>query len=124
MRKFFLNFVLSFLLAAVLSLFLPWWSVMLAALLVGLVVHLRHTAAFISPFLAISLYWLIYAWWLSSANDFVLAQKIAVLLPLEGSASLLILVTGIMGGIAAGISGSLASTARSLFRRRERSFTR
>jgi hypothetical protein len=45
------------------------------------------------------------AFWLSNANDFILANKIAVLLPLNGNAFLLILVTGVIGGLAAGISG-------------------
>jgi hypothetical protein len=41
---------------------------------------------------------------LSSANDFTLAKRISVLLPLGGNPYLLILVTGIIGGIAAGFA--------------------
>ena len=46
----------------------------------------------------------VHAWLLSSANDFILAKKIAVLIPLGGSPYLLILVTGILGGLAAGVA--------------------
>ena len=50
------------------------------------------------------MFWIAYAFYLGNTNDFILAKKIAVLLPLGGNAYLLMLVTGIVGGIAAGVS--------------------
>lgn len=108
------NFILTIILGVILSLFLPWWAVMLAAFLSGAIVRLRNVAAFFVPFGAIALLWMVNAWMLSSANDYTLASKIAVLLPLEGNVVLLILVTGIIGGLAAGIAGLFGNQCRAI----------
>ena len=98
------NFIATIVLAIILSLVLPWWSVMIAALTTGLLIPLKKTAVFITPFLAILLFWASYSFILSSANDFTLAKRISVLLALGGNPYLLILVTGIIGGLAAGLA--------------------
>lgn len=105
MTKNIINFIATIFVALILSQFLPWWSVMVAAFATSLFISLKRASVFVVPFLAIAFFWMIYAFWLSNANDFILANKIAVLLPLNGNAYLLILVTGIIGGLAAGISG-------------------
>jgi len=115
MRPHLSNFLLTLVLAIVLSSFLPWWSVMLAAFISGAIVRLRNVSAFVVPFLAIAVFWMIYAWLLSSANDFILAKKIAVLLPLGGNAVLLILVTGVVGGLAAGIAAIFGNQCRAVY---------
>ena len=104
MSKNLLNFIATILIAYVLSLFLPWWSVMTAALATALFIPLKKAAVFFVPFLAILLFWFVYSYIMSSGNDFTLAKRIAVLLPLGGNPYLLMLVTGIVGGLAAGIS--------------------
>jgi hypothetical protein len=98
------NFIATIFLAIILSLLLPWWSVMIAALATGLLIPLKKIAVFFTPFLAILLFWAFYSFILSSANDFTLAKRISVLLPLGGNPYLLILVTGVIGGLAAGIA--------------------
>ena len=115
MNKKIINFVLTLLLAYILSLFLLWWSVMLAALLTAFLIPLKKSAVFIIPFLAVALLWIIQSWLLSSANDYTLAKKIAVLLPLNGNPTLLIAVTGIIGGLAAGIAGIFGKQCKLLF---------
>jgi hypothetical protein len=104
MRKNITNFIATIGIAVILSQFLPWWSVMVASFITALFFSLKKTAVFLVPFLAIMVFWVVYSFWLSSANDFILANKIAVLLPLNGNSYLLIFVTGIIGGIAAGFS--------------------
>lgn len=98
------NFIITLILAIVLSQFLPWYSVILAAFLSAITMPLKKGCVFLIPFSAIALLWITHSFWLSSANDFILAKKIAVLLPLSGNIYLLILVTGIVGGIAAGVA--------------------
>lgn len=105
MKKNSTHFIITIILAIVLSLFLPWWSIMIAAFTSGLFFSLKHFYVFLIPFLAIALFWVAYSFWLGNTNDFILAKKIAVLLPLKGSPYLLILITGIIGGLAAGVSG-------------------
>ncbi len=115
MRKFALNFTLTILFAWLGSQFLPWWSIMLAALIVSAIVRLRKASTFIVPFLAIALLWIVQAWLLSSPNDFILANKISVLFGIGENAILLILITGIVGGIASGTAALLGNQLGAIF---------
>lgn len=103
MNRAILNFIATIVLAILLSLFLPWWSVMVAAFATALFYSLKHLAVFLIPFLAIFCFWAAYAFYLGNANDFILSKKIAILLPLGGNAFLLIFVTALIGGLAAGV---------------------
>ncbi|MTE27680.1 hypothetical protein [Winogradskyella ouciana] len=107
MNKNLLNFIATLVLALLLSLFLPWWSIMTAALATALFIPLKKAAVFFVPFLAILLFWAVYSLMLSSGNDYTLAKRIAVLLSLGGNPYALMLVTGIIGGLAAGIAAIL-----------------
>lgn len=96
------NFIVTIILAYLLAFILPWYSVMIAAALTAWFIPLKKVAVVVVPFFAIFLFWVVYSFVLSSANDFILAKRIALLLPLEGNPYLLILLTGVIGGIAAG----------------------
>ena len=116
MNKNIINFIATIIVALILSQFLPWWSVMVAAFITGFFFSLKKSAVFFIPFLAIALFWMVYTFWLSNANDFTLAKKIAVLLPLQGNPYLLVLVTGLIGGLAAGVAGVFGKQCQLLFR--------
>jgi len=115
MNRAILNFALTLVLGFILSLFLPWWSGMLAALIVSAIVRLRKASTFIVPFLAIALLWIGNAYMLSSVNDFTLAKKITVLLQIDGNLLLLFLATGLIGGISAGFAGLLGNQISNVF---------
>ncbi|NRA93540.1 MAG: hypothetical protein HRU26_12825 [Psychroserpens sp.] len=104
MKKNLINFIATLVIAVLLSQVLPWWSIMLASFITAIIFSLKKSAVFWVPFLAIALFWMVYAYWLGSTNEFILSKKIAVLLPLSGNTTLLILITGLIGGIASGIS--------------------
>ncbi|WP_456438094.1 hypothetical protein [Psychroserpens sp.] len=116
MKKNFINFIATIIIALLLSQVLPWWSVMLASFITAILFSLKKSAVFFVPFLAIAVFWMLYAFWLSNANDFMLSKKIAVLLPLQGNPYLLILVTGVIGGLAAGIAAVSGKQCASLLK--------
>jgi hypothetical protein len=116
MKKNLINFIATVIIALLLSQVLPWWSVMLAGFITAVLFSLKKTAVFFVPFLAITLFWMIYAYWLSNANDFTLAKKIAVLLPLKGNPYSLMLVTGIIGGLAAGVAAIFGKQCSIVFK--------
>ena len=99
------NFIITLIFSIGLSFVLPWWGIMVAAIITGFLIPLQKLPVFAIPFFAVFLFWLVYSYWLSNGNDFILAKKIAILLPLDGNPYLLILVTALVGGITAGISG-------------------
>ncbi len=117
MRKNILNFIITILVAVLLSQFLPWWGIMIAGFLTGFFIHLKRIAVFLVPFLAIALFWAVSAYMTSSGNDFTLAKKIAVLFPLDGNVNLLLLITGIIGGLAAGIAALFGKQCQLLFKK-------
>ncbi|OUS00047.1 hypothetical protein A9Q86_11430 [Flavobacteriales bacterium 33_180_T64] len=117
MKNNIINFIVTILVALFLSQFLPWWSIMVAGFASALFFSLKKSAVFFVPFLAIFLFWSVFAFIVSSANDFTLAKKIAVLLPLGGNPYILILVTGIVGGLAAGIAALLGKQCSVMVRK-------
>ncbi|MEJ2112456.1 MAG: hypothetical protein P8X62_01685 [Flavobacteriaceae bacterium] len=119
MKRSILNFIVTIFLALVLSEILPWWSIMIAAFATALFIPLKHSAVFFMPFSAIALLWMISAYVLSSSNNFILAKKIAILLPLNGNEYLLILVTGIIGGIASGVAAIFGKQTAILLKKRK-----
>jgi len=108
------SFAVTLILSALLSLVLPWWSVMIAALVTSLLIPLEKASAFFMPFLAILLFWSLYSFALSSGNDFTLAKKISQLLKIGGNPYILMLMTGFIGGLAAGVSGVLGKQVLAL----------
>jgi hypothetical protein len=109
-----MNFIITLILSISLSFILPWWGIMVAAAITSFIIPLKKLPGFMIPFLAVFLFWIAYSYWLSNGNDFILAKKIAILLPLDGNAYLLILVTALIGGIAAGTAGIFGNQFRQL----------
>ena len=110
--KFLVAIILTALLAFISGLFLPWWGIAIAALLVALIVNQSAGKAFLSGFLGVMLLWQGLAWWINMNNQGVLAKKIALVLPLGGNPVYLILVTGIVGGLVAGFAAMSGSFLR------------
>jgi hypothetical protein len=103
MKKF-INFIFTAIIAYGLSFFMGWPAIMVASITVAFLVPLKGFSVFLMPFLALFLSWAIQSYLLSSANNFILAERIAVLLPLGGNPYALVLATGLIGGLVAGIS--------------------
>lgn len=93
---------------------LPWWGIAPAAVLVAYVVKQRPMMSALSGFLGVFLLWVAHATWIDHANQGLLSQRIAMLLPLQGNTVLLILITGIVGGIVAGMSALSGALLRSM----------
>jgi hypothetical protein len=107
--KFIISTLLIILLSFCSGLFLPWWGFALFAFIVSALIPQRPGVAFLSGFLALLILWGGLAWLLDEANNRILSVKIASILPLGGSSTLLIAVTAVVGALvggAAALSGS------------------
>ena len=111
-----MKLIVSILLIALLSfaagLYLPWWSIALAAFIVAVLIYQKAGAAFLSGFLGLFLLWGILSWIRDVKNEGILSHKIAAIFPLGGSSFLLILVTAIVGGLVAGLASLSGSYLR------------
>jgi hypothetical protein len=113
-----MKFTISVILIAVLSfamgLYLPWWSLAIAAFVVTALLHQRPSVSFLAGFAAIFILWLLLAAVIDIRNQHILSRKLAYLLPLGGNSFLLILITALIGSIV----GGSAALAGSFLRRR------
>ena len=111
--KFFVAIIITALLAFISGLFLPWWCMAITSLLVAILVHQQAGKAFLCGLLGVFILWAGLAWWIDMKNNGVLSVKIAKVLPLGGSSIALILVTGLIGGLVAGMAAMSGSYLRS-----------
>lgn len=105
--RFFAATVTSAILCYLVGFILPWWSIAICTFLVSLVFHQRPRVSFLSGFLAVFLLWTFYALWIDTQNHSILSKRVAGILPLAGNPLLLILTTGVIGGIVGGMAASI-----------------
>ncbi len=110
--KFFVSIVLTALLAFALGLYLPWWTIALAAFIVSIFLQQSPAASFWAGFAGVFLLWMLLATLINGANEGILAHRMARLLPLGGSVFLLIFVTAIAGGLVGGMGALTGSLLR------------
>ncbi len=111
--KFLVQVVFIAILAFFLELFLPWWSIAIAAFIGGLIFNTK--ANFGAGFMAVALLWMAKAFLLHNASVAPLADRVAQLLFMN--AILLIVTTGVIGGLVGGLAGM---TGAAVHRKRKR----
>ncbi len=113
-----MKFIVSLFLIALISfaagLYLPWWSIAIAAFLVSLLIYQKPSVAFITGFAALFILWGGLAWFKSLANDHILAHRIAMLILKSDSPGTLIFITTLIGAITAGLAALTGSLIRRL----------
>ena len=113
--KFIVQVVLIAAASYVAEMFFPWWTVVLCAFLVNLFIPTKGLNAFLSGFLGVGLLWLIAAWLIDQDTNSILTARVAELLYL-GEPFLLVVVTGVLGGILGGFGALTGSLLRNLRR--------
>ena len=104
--KFLVSILLTALLSFALCLFLPWWVIAIAGFVVAFSIPQKAGLSFVAGFLALFFLWVGLSFWMSAANNHLLAHKISLLFIKVDNPLLLIVVTGLIGGLVAGL-GSL-----------------
>ncbi len=113
--KFFISILLTALLSFALCFFLPWWVIAFAGFLVAFVIPQKAGLAFVAGFLALFFLWAGLSYWMSTANNHLLAHKISLLFIKVDNPILLIVTTGIIGGLVAGFGSLTGRLTRKLF---------
>ncbi|HYF30095.1 MAG TPA: hypothetical protein VD993_03150 [Chitinophagaceae bacterium] len=114
--KFLVSIFLIALLSFALGLYMPWWSLALAAFVVAALIHQRAGKSFLTGFLALFLLWGILAFIIDQQNQQVLSKKVAQLLSLGEGSIVIILITGLVGGLVAGFAAMSGSYLRTVTR--------
>ena len=97
--------LLILMLSIVLQRALPWWIMAVVAFTLCFGQARSGKEAFWAGFGGIGLSWLLPAAWLAYQNNGLLAHRVAQLLPLGGSAPVLVIVTGLIAGLVGGLAG-------------------
>jgi len=111
--KFLLQIVFITVVAFVLELFLPWWSITFAAFAGGLLIK-KSPSNFFGGFIAIALLWFLKALVIDSQAVTPLAEKVAHIFSLPGKWWLMIVMSfvgGLVGGMGA-LAGSQVGNVR------------
>ena len=111
--KFIAALIITALLSFIAGLYLPWWSIAIAAFIVALLVYQNAGMAFLSGFSGLFLLWSGLAFWIDNGNDSILSARIGELLGIGNNPFLLILITAIIGALVAGFAAMSGSFLRS-----------
>ncbi|MFT4735988.1 MAG: hypothetical protein ACI8QD_002644 [Cyclobacteriaceae bacterium] len=113
-----MKFIIRLLLIALFSYFLPfyfpWWIVILIGLSVGLLLPGNGLNLFNAGFLGAGLVWLGYAIKLDYSTQSIMSNKIAELIGISDPL-ILLLGSGLIGGICAGFGALTGSSFRQIF---------
>jgi hypothetical protein len=107
--KFFVSLLLTALLSFAACLYLPWWSIAIAAFIVAALIPQSAVKSFLTGFTALFLLWGALSFWISNNNEHLLAHKVSMVLLKMDNPWILIFATAIIGALVAGfgaLSGS------------------
>lgn len=116
--KLIVRLLLITVLAYILPFYLPWWSIVIAAFLIGFLINGAGFSVFISGFLGGGLTWMIYAWYLDLQTKAILSDKVVELFPVDDN-MFLIIAAGIIGALSGGFGALSGSSFRDLFERKK-----
>lgn len=98
---------------------LPWWSVAIAAFLMGTITREQVRWGFLVGVLGIGLLWLFHAWGIHLQTDGILSDRVAGVFGV-GSGMALVFLTGLLGGLVGGLGGMTGAAFRELVARKGR----
>ncbi|MBX9735153.1 MAG: hypothetical protein K2X37_13945 [Chitinophagaceae bacterium] len=112
--KFIVSIIITALLAFAVGLFtkLPWYSFAVTSFVVGALIKQKSLLSFTAGFLAVFVLWIVLAMIKDIPNEHLLSTKVASILPLGGSWMVLLLITGLLGGLVSGFAALTASFLR------------
>ena len=118
--RFIVRFTLIVVFCYLVELYFPWWSIAIVAFLISYLFPGSFFSVFVSAFLGVGLLWSGMAWKIDYDTQSILTTKIAELLHLSEN-TYLILITGAVGGIVAGISSLSGNSLRKMSKGKKQS---
>lgn len=103
--KFVTHTLLILVFALLLQLFLPWWTMAIAAFTISFMMYEKGLSSFMAGFLGVGLLWLALVLYIDISTASILTEKLNRLLPLN-SMLLTFLIGGLVGGFAS-LTGAL-----------------
>ncbi len=110
--KFIASLIVTALLSFAACLFLPWWTIAIAAFIVAALIPQSPAKSFFTGFTALLLLWGGLSFWISNNNEHLLAHKISILLLKMDNPWILIFATALIGALVGGLGALTGSFVR------------
>jgi len=111
--KFFISILVTGLLAFACGLYLPWWSVAIAAFIVASVIYQPPLRSFLTGFCAILLLWFCLILKINTANENILADRVSLVMGMGGS-MMLVIISSLIGAIVGGLGALTGAYLRKM----------
>ncbi|MBE2247100.1 MAG: hypothetical protein IAE67_07555 [Candidatus Competibacteraceae bacterium] len=112
--KFFIKILLTAAMVLAAQYYIPWYVIMMVPFILSIFIKTNGASSFFSAFIAVFLLWIIQAYLIHADSGDILTSRMAHVLPLGGNANILLLVTGAIGGLSAGIGGLTGNAFRNI----------
>ncbi len=119
--KLILRLILVVVIAYFASTIFPWWIIILTGFLIGFILPGNGFSLFLSGFIGGGLLWLGYAWKTDIETDQIVSSKIVSLIPMINDITYLLILTGVIGGVSAGLGMLTGNSFRKIFMRKKTS---
>ena len=119
--KVIIKMILMVALTYLLLLSFPWWWIIVIPFVVSFVLPTNDFGAFLSGFLGIGLLWLVMAWKIDVETNSVLSQKIADIFPVGGDTTMLVIISGVVGGVSGGFGALSGNLLRKIWIKKKKS---
>lgn len=119
MKQFATDVFVLFFISAIISFLMPWWGIMLVGFLFGLLTRRKIARLLFHVFTAVFLLWAGVAIYIHIVNEGVLAHRLANLINLPAS-WMMVLITGLIGSVAASTSSLSGHYLRKLIKGKKR----
>lgn len=91
---------------------LPWWSFAVSNFIIALAIPQKPWVSFVTGAVGVGVIWAGLATGIDISNNHLLSTKVAIILPLHGSYTLLIVITAIVGALVGGFASLTAAYLR------------
>lgn len=114
-----LRIILIAVFGSVAQFYLPWWSAVAVALAVEALLGKANATAFFSGFYGIAIPWMILAGYINHHNESLLSVQILQMFKLPPYGFVMVVVTGLLGGLIGGFASVVGSWLRQVVRKNE-----
>lgn len=109
------NFIILFFCFWIITLFLPFWTLLIIAVVLGATLFDRTVTAFFVGFVSLFAAWFVQVLYIDIANESILSGRMAGMFGVDQN-WLILLITALIGGFIGGLGTLLGSQIRQLFR--------
>jgi len=104
-------------LSSISQMYLPWWTAVVIALFVEALIGKGDKTSFYSGFYGVSIPWMILATYIDVKSESILTVRILELFKLPQFSFVLIILTGLIGGLIGGVGSMTGGWIKAAFSR-------